>query len=425
MFSRMAKKAKKPEFTHCKVKPSANPRAPWRVWYDVEREGKTMRVFKSFADEAAAFNFAQEKDVEISNHGARYGDIPAEVRRAYDYFRDQSAELRTIGAEVPRFENLVTAALAEIRALHHQKAENQITVAEALAEFLAYKQTRVKSRQLTDLTVRLTRFAQDHGTSPLASITAAQAEKWLASLRSLKNPEKLAQTPFLSPLSRNHYRAALHAFFAYASAPARALCPINPISHLEPEKVETSEPQAYSTNDVAKIMQTALDEKPELVPVLALGMFCGLRVSEAIESDLAKLPKDKGEFKTTGKTGARMAPFTVAAAAWIAAQPRRTGKAWTQSPRALVDEMQSLFALAKVAQIDNGARHSFISYRTAEIRDVARVADECGNSVATIKNHYRQLVTSEAAQAFFSIRPENKDQQSKKIVSIKGGVKSA
>jgi hypothetical protein len=90
-----------------------------------------------------------------------------------------------------------------------------------------------------------------------------------------------------------------------------------------------------------------------------------------------------------------------------------------------VDEMQSLFALAKVAQIDNGARHSFISYRTAEIRDVARVADECGNSVATIKNHYRQLVTSEAAQAFFSIRPENKDQQSKKIVSIKGGVKSA
>lgn len=374
-----------------------------------------MRVYKAFADEAAAYTFAEQKDVEISNHGVRYGDMPPEVRRAYDYFRDQSAELAAQGATVPRFEDLVSGALSEIRALHNQKAENQITVAEALAEFLAYKQTRVKSRQLTDLTVRLNRFAQDHGTSPLASITAAQAEKWLASLRSLKNPEKLAETPFLSPLSRNHYRAALHAFFAYASAPARALCPINPISHLEPEKVETSEPQAYTPQDVAKIMQTALNEKPELVPVLALGMFCGLRVSEAIESDIAKITNATGEFRTTGKTGARMAPMTEAAAAWLTAQPRRTGKAWPQSPRALVDQMQELFTLAKVAQIDNGARHSFISYRTAEIRDVARVADECGNSVSTIKAHYRQLVTTEAATAFFSIRPESKASDSKII----------
>jgi hypothetical protein len=72
----------------------------------------------------------------------------------------------------------------------------------------------------------------------------------------------------------------------------------------------------------------------------------------------------------------------------------------------MVDEMQELFTLAKVEQIANGARHSFITYRTAEMRDVARVADECGNSVSTIKNHYRQLVTAEAAQRFFAIRPQ-------------------
>ena len=48
------------------------------------------------------------------------------------------------------------------------------------------------------------------------------------------------------------------------------------------------------------------------------------------------------------------------------------------------------FALAKVQQIDNGARHSFISYRCAESKDIARIADECGNSVATIKAHYHQ-----------------------------------
>jgi hypothetical protein len=120
-----------------------------------------------------------------------------------------------------------------------------------------------------------------------------------------------------------------------------------------------------------------------------------------------------------------MAHYSAAAAAWIKAQPRRTGQAWTQSPRALVDHMQELFTLAKVEQIDNGARHSFISYRTAETRDVARVADECGNSVSTIKNHYRQLVTTVAATKYFAIRPENKACKSSKITNIEEGQKIA
>jgi integrase len=415
----MAKKAKKSDYTHCKLTAAlSNKRTPWRVWYDSEQEGKTVRVFKSFTNETAARAFADEKEIEISNHGVRYGDIPPEVRRAYDYYRDQSAELRAIGAEIPRFEELVSKSLAEIRNLHNLKIENQIPVAEAVAEFIAYKQTRVGERQLINLKAQLKRFAQDYGTTPIASITAAQIEKWLASLRSRRNPDNLAKTAFLSPLSRNHHRASLHAFFGYASAPARALCPMNPLAHLEPEKVTTSEPRAYSPQDVARIMQTALDHKPELVPVLALGLFAGLRVSEAINADLGKLPKGVGEFRTTGKTGARMAYYSETAAAWMKAQPRRTGEAWQQSPRNLVDQMQELFTLAKVEQIDNGARHSFISYRTAETRDVARVADECGNSVSTIKNHYREIVDSAAAKKYFAIRPESKARKNK-IVSIK------
>jgi hypothetical protein len=87
----------------------------------------------------------------------------------------------------------------------------------------------------------------------------------------------------------------------------------------------------------------------------------------------------------------------------------------------LVDSMQELFTLAKVQPIDNGARHSFISYRTAELRDVARVADECGNSVSTIKNHYRQLVTAEAAKNFFEIRPEKKNAGKRRSSESKKG----
>ena len=395
----MAKPKKRPVLTHAKVKQTSQERAPFRVWYSVEDEGgKRRRVFKSFADEEAAWTFAEETDREISNHGVRYGDIPPEVRRAFDFYRDEAASLAEAGATVPRFEDLVSASLAEIRRRHREQSENAVTVAEGIALFNAYKQTRVKHRQLADLKDRLKRFAQDFGDRPLPSITTAEIDAWLSSLRSRRNPDKLPEPPLLAPLSRNHYRANLHALFAYGAVPARGWCDRNPVADLEPEDVETGEPEAYAPEDAARVMQTALDQKPDLVPVLALGMFAGLRVSEAIALDLAKLDHKADEFRVTGKTGPRLAPFTTACKAWIAAIPRRKGKAWLQSARTLVDEMQELFTLAGVDQIDNGARHSFISYRCAESRDSAAVADECGNSVQTIKNHYRKLVTAEAAK---------------------------
>lgn len=418
----MAKQTKPPTFTHCKVSKTSHARAPWRVFYTAEQDGKRVRLFKSFADEGKALTFASDKEREISNHGVRYGDIPPEVRRAFDFFRDESADLRALGADVPRFEDLISGALGEIRARLKLATESDLPIAEAVAEFLAYKKSRVKERQLANLTDQLKRFATDYGDKPISTVTASQVEKWLSSLRSRKNPEKLKEAPFLSPLSRNHYRATLHGFFEYASSPARGLCARNPVSDLEPEQVTTGEPEAYTPEDAALIMQAALDHKPDLVPVLALGMFAGLRVSEALEIDLGKIKSDVEEFRVTGKTGPRLAPLTDSCKAWLFAQDRRKGKAWTQSPRTLVNEMQALFTLAKVDQIDNGARHSFISYRCAEGKDTARVADECGNSVGTIKAHYRQLVTSAAATKYFAIRPDTKAEN---VTDIQQGRASA
>jgi site-specific recombinase XerD len=418
----MARQKKKPDLVHCKVTSTSHPKAPWRVSWPVERDGKAVRANKRFATEAKALKFAEERERDIDNHGVRFGELPPEARRAFDFYRDAVVELSEAGATVPRFEQLVSTAIAAIRESHNAREKNAITVADAVAEFTGYKSTRVRDRQLADLKDRLNRFAQSFGDRPVRSITTAEIEAWLASLRSRKNPDRLPVPPLLGPLSRNHYRATLHAFFAYAAAPRRGWCDRNPVSDLEPETVESGEPEAYAPEDAAKIMQTALEHRTELVPVLALGMFAGLRVSEATEIDLAKLPKAGGEFRTTGKTGLRLAPFTEAAAAWMAAQPRRKGKAWTKTRQMLVDSMQELLSLAKVKPIHNGARHSFISYRTAELRDVARVSDECGNSAQTIKKHYRKIVTAEAAEAFFAIRPE---QPAENVTSIQEGRASA
>ena len=53
----------------------------------------------------------------------------------------------------------------------------------------------------------------------------------------------------------------------------------------------------------------------------------------------------------------------------------------------------------------NALRHSFISYRVAEIQDTAKVSLEAGNSPQIIFQHYRELVRLKEAKRWFAIEP--------------------
>ncbi|HWQ91029.1 MAG TPA: hypothetical protein VN673_05105, partial [Clostridia bacterium] len=55
----------------------------------------------------------------------------------------------------------------------------------------------------------------------------------------------------------------------------------------------------------------------------------------------------------------------------------------------------------------NALRHSFCSYRLADVKSAAQVALEAGNSPQMIFQHYRELVTEKAAKAWFAITPES------------------
>ncbi len=59
----------------------------------------------------------------------------------------------------------------------------------------------------------------------------------------------------------------------------------------------------------------------------------------------------------------------------------------------------------------NGCRHSFGSYRMADIKNVYQVAVEMGNSPAVLKKHYFQAVTKAEAVRFRAIRPNRISQR--------------
>jgi hypothetical protein len=77
--------------------------------------------------------------------------------------------------------------------------------------------------------------------------------------------------------------------------------------------------------------------------------------------------------------------------------------------------MRNAAADARIKWKQNALRHSFISYRLAEIQDVNRIALEAGNSPQMIFRHYRELATPEQARTWFAIGPT----KSRNVVPLK------
>ena len=61
--------------------------------------------------------------------------------------------------------------------------------------------------------------------------------------------------------------------------------------------------------------------------------------------------------------------------------------------------------LAAVPWKHNALRHSFISYRVADIQNVVQAALEAGNSPGMIFGHHRELVMADDARTWFAIAP--------------------
>ncbi len=145
-----------------------------------------------------------------------------------------------------------------------------------------------------------------------------------------------------------------------------------------------------------------------MVPFLALGAFAGLRAAELQRLDWNEIDVERG-FVTVDASKAktrrrRLVPISDNLKLWLLPHEQASGPICLHNnPQAAARRCCKGFKWAK-----NGLRHSYISYRLAILHDTARVAFEAGNSPDVIFGHYRELVTPEAAQAWFNINPVKK-----------------
>jgi integrase len=147
--------------------------------------------------------------------------------------------------------------------------------------------------------------------------------------------------------------------------------------------------------------------KPTLVPVLALGAFAGVRSEEIKRLDWSDIKLSQGhiEIKSAkSKTKVRrLIPIPKNLKAWLAPHAEGNGPVTPFANLAL--QFAKLGRATGVKWQKNGLRHSFISYRVAQVRDVPRVALEAGNSPAVIARDYLKHVTRGEATRWFGIMP--------------------
>lgn len=380
----------------------------WLVSFPVEHRGKRQRRRKHFKDEVSARSFAEQKKREIAEHGMRYGSVPVEVRRAYRMFCERRFKLSAKGVEVPDFEALMQNALD---ALGQEIIPSELTVAEAVEQFLLNKGGTLSAQGLDSLRTRLRQFARIMGDRSIRSITTPQVEEWQYGLGRRRKPKGAIQTASnydLSAHALNHYRAALASLFGHAEK--QGWIAFNPVKAIKRSIPVDEAPEIFTPEQAGAVMFIALTQRPEVLAVLALQMFAGLRLGEAAKTNLSDVlvqaVKQAGSFQAAHlKDPSRQIPICNALCTWLASHSNPAGVAWVGSQDLLRNRLKEVLRNAGVRASLESARMTYLRYRLSLTGNVAEVAAEGAVRFALLESLSRIPVTAEATECFFQLNP--------------------
>ncbi|MCL5096348.1 MAG: tyrosine-type recombinase/integrase [Candidatus Omnitrophica bacterium] len=272
-----------------------------------------------------------------------------------------------------------------------------VSVAKVMNELLASKRAKGRSElYLTDLRIRLTRFAKACKKRPLCEITSEDIDTFLESLG-------------IAARSQNNFRSTIGTLIRFGKAKGYVARDHPGVSHVDKASHTALEVQVFTPEQMEKLLGGA---KNELVPAIALGGFAGIRSEELKRLTWEDIHLKEGhiEIKSAkSKTRVRrLIPIQENLTAWLHPYAKKTGVVVPFANLAL--QFGKLSRRAGVKWKKNGLRHSFISYRTALTTNIPMVSLEAGNSPAVISRNYLKCVSSGEALRWFSILPKEPEQ---------------
>jgi integrase len=375
------------------------------------------RRFDSYATETDALEAAHRLARHLSERDVLSASMTREqsvdFASALQTLQPLGVSLTTAISTLSEAIKLVGDLSSVVAAAKFYAARHKRTTAKPLKDVVAEFLTLQKSRgaapiYIQDLRVRLNRFAADC-CKDCCNVTTAEIQEWL-------DKQKFSSQGYTD------YRRRLSTLFKFAVA--RAYASDNPVEGVEKIKVRRGETGIFTPVEIARLLEAAGENFPDFLPCLALGAFAGLRSAEIERlewSDIHLAEKfivvGAGKAKTASR---RIVPVSDNLVAWLAPYAAKQGKIWTGTHEGFYDaESETAKATAIASDVEkgvkeqkavvwksNGLRHSYVSYRFAQIGDAGRVAGECGNSAAIIHRHYRELVKPSDAVKWFAVKPE-------------------
>jgi integrase len=379
------------------MKPFKHASGKWAVQFPAKygQDGKReMRYYKTRDD---ALEGIKDVTTERIEHGK--SGVTARQREWINFAEKQLGDLSLL-PEVIRHWKRTGERL------------NQIGAPEAVAEFLESAERDYQNRRtLNDIRERLNKFKKAFSSRSLHEITPTDIEKWLEG--------------YSKGWDRWSYHKRLGPFFKLAKR--RRWISQNPMEEVPKPETPTPERQIYTVEQFEKLLHNSeYPSKYEAIfPYVILCGFCFLRTAELVKMyaseqvltwdhvlmDKGLIYVPKGVAKSTRRESGdeRYIPLSDAAKHWLSeVRPvMKTGECVPHSAKKFGELWRGLIKKAGVRSIDNGLRHSAISYSLAANPEhgVALTAQWAGNSEKTIRKHYRRLIEPEQGKAWFNLEP--------------------
>jgi integrase len=385
----------------------------YRVAYHIG--GKRHRLH--FNDLEKATSEAEAKASQLSRGDIDAAQLTGRDRlvygRAVEAVRKHGAPLDAVALEYSEALKLLdgVSLIDAVRfySRHHGRGITRKPVADAVDAMIAAKTAKgVSAVYRADLVYRLGTFKEAfHCDVNQLTPDDVQAffEKRLAGL---------------SPRSHNNFLRTIRTFLRFGQNHGWLSKEADLLARVEKRSEKPTPVEIFTPAELATLLKHAATE---FAPCLALAAFAGLRSEEILRLDWSDVERRPGFIEVAAhkaKTAARrIVPLSDNLARWLAVAPRNGARVWQRSKDCFFHAMRDTAAAAKIKWAQNSLRHSFISYRLAEIQDVNRVALEAGNSPQMIFRHYRELATPEQARTWFSIAPP----ASNKVIAISAGQK--
>jgi integrase len=169
---------------------------------------------------------------------------------------------------------------------------------------------------------------------------------------------------------------------------------------------ETDKPVGVLTPE--KLCALLTDASSDIVPLLAIGAFAGLRSAEITRLDWKEINLDRNFIEvlaSNSKTASRrLVTILPNLHSWLKPFRREQG---SLTPSHLTGKINAARKAAGIEQWPhNGLRHSYASYHLAKFQNANALALQLGHTTTTkIFKHYREVVSPQEADAYWRIHP--------------------